>query len=86
MENSTEGQEISLTITVSEGQTLTFDWRPGQIIADQHSVTIKPDTPPGDYRILVGMYLPETGARLNVLDGMGQPVANFIELTSVPIK
>ncbi len=64
----------------------TFDWRPGQIIADQHSIPIKPDTPPGDYRILVGMYLPETGARLDVLDEMKQPVANFVELTTVPIR
>ena len=64
----------------------TFDWRPGQIIADQHAVTIKPGIPSGDYRIRVGMYLPETGARLDVLDEMEQPVANFVELTSVPIK
>jgi hypothetical protein len=64
----------------------TTDWRPGQIIADQHTVGIKPDTPPGDYRILVGMYLPETGARLDVLDEMKQSVANFVELTTVLIQ
>jgi 4-amino-4-deoxy-L-arabinose transferase-like glycosyltransferase len=64
----------------------TFDWRPGQIIADQHAITIKPDTPPGGYPILVGMYLPETGARLEVLDEAGEPVANSIELTTVSIR
>jgi hypothetical protein len=64
----------------------TSDWRPGQIIADQHAVTLKPDTPPGDYPLLVGMYLPDTGARLDVLDETGQPVANYIELTTVPVR
>ena len=64
----------------------TFDWRPGQIIADQHAIIPKPDTPPGDYPILVGMYRPDTGARLDVLDEVGQPVANFIKLTTASVR
>jgi hypothetical protein len=64
----------------------TYDWRPGQIIADQHAIHIKPDTPTGDYQLLVGMYLPDTGARLNVLDEAGDPVANSVKLTTVPVR
>jgi hypothetical protein len=64
----------------------TFDWRPGQIIADQHAIIINPDTPPGEYPILVGMYLPDTGVRLDVLDEEGKPVTNFVKLTTVSIK
>jgi 4-amino-4-deoxy-L-arabinose transferase-like glycosyltransferase len=64
----------------------TFDWRPGQIIADQHAINIEPDTPRGDYQLIVGMYLPESGARLDVLDEGGQPVGNFVELTVVSIR
>jgi 4-amino-4-deoxy-L-arabinose transferase-like glycosyltransferase len=64
----------------------TYDWRPGQIIADQHAIHIKPDTPTGDYQILTGMYLPDTGARLNVLDEAGNPVANSVKLTTVPVR
>jgi len=64
----------------------TFDWRPGQIIADQHAITIKPDTPPGEYPILVGMYQPETGTRLDVLNEAGNPTANFLKLTTVPVR
>ena len=64
----------------------TFDWRPGQIIADQHAIAIKPNTPPGDYPVLVGMYLPDTGARLEVWDGAGNPVSNFVRLTTVSIR
>ena len=64
----------------------TFDWRPGQIIADQHAISIGPDTPPGDYPVLVGMYLPDTGIRLNTLDKAGNPVANSVKLTTVSIR
>ncbi len=64
----------------------TFDWRPGQIIADQHALTVKPDTPLGDYRLLIGMYLPDTGDRLEVLDEREEPIANFVQLTTVPIQ
>jgi hypothetical protein len=64
----------------------TFDWRPGQVIADQHAITLKTDTPPGDYPVLVGMYRPDTGLRLDVLDGAGQPVANFVKLATVEIR
>ena len=64
----------------------TYDWRPGQIIADQHAIPVRPDTLPGDYPILVGMYLPDTGARLNVLDEAGNPVADFVRLTTVSIR
>ncbi|GAB4543942.1 MAG: hypothetical protein Kow0063_37520 [Anaerolineae bacterium] len=64
----------------------TLDWRPGQVIADQHAIAIQPDTPAGEYLILVGMYRPDTGTRLDVLDEAGNPVANFIELRTVSIR
>ena len=64
----------------------TFDWRPGQIIADHHAVAIRADTPPGDYHLLVGLYLPRTGRRLDVLDEASNPVSNSVELTIVTIR
>ncbi len=64
----------------------TFDWRPGQIIADQHAINIEPDTPRADYQLIVGMYLPDSGTRLDVLDEAGEPVGNFVKLTVIPIQ
>jgi hypothetical protein len=64
----------------------TYDWRPGQIIADHHALTVKPDTPTGDYSILVGMYLPESETRLDILNEAGTPISNFLKLTTVPIR
>jgi len=63
----------------------TFDWRPGQIIADHHSVALPNDLPQGDYELRVGMYAPETGIRLDVLAEDGTPLANFVDLAEVSI-
>jgi hypothetical protein len=64
----------------------SFDWRPGQIIADQYAIHIQPDTPPGEYAILAGMYSPDTGDRLDVLDENGMPVSNFVKLTTISVQ
>jgi hypothetical protein len=61
----------------------TQDWRPGQVIADHHALTIRPDTPPGEHPLVVGMYLPTDGRRLDVLDAAGNAVSNQVPLTSV---
>lgn len=63
----------------------TTDWRPGQVIADHHAVTILPGTSPGAYPLLVGMYVPTDGHRLDVLGADGTPVANAVSLGDVTI-
>ncbi len=64
----------------------TYAWRPGQIIADHHALPIRTDTPPGTYPILVGMYRPDNGQRLEVLDAAARPIANAIQVTTVTIQ
>lgn len=64
----------------------TFDWQPQELIPDPHVFKINPDTPPGEYGVLVGMYAPDTGTRLDVLDEGGQPAANFVKLTTLAIQ
>lgn len=64
----------------------TYVWRPGQIIADHHALHIRTDTPPGEYPVLVGMYRPDDGQRLEVLDAAARPIANAINVTTVTIR
>lgn len=64
----------------------TYAWRPGQMIADHHALSIRADTPPGQYPILVGMYRPDNGQRLEVLDAAARPIANAIYVTTVTIQ
>jgi hypothetical protein len=64
----------------------TATWRPGQIIADQHAISIPPDTPPGEYPLAIGLYLPDTFERLAVLDEAGNPAGTSVELDRVKIR
>jgi hypothetical protein len=54
------------------GVRLTTLWQPGEVVADNYGVPIHPATPPGQYRVEVGMYIPETGQRLVTPQGEGQ--------------
>jgi hypothetical protein len=46
------------------GALLTTLWPPGEVVADHLGVALHPATPPGGYRVEVGMYDAETGRRL----------------------
>lgn len=64
----------------------TDAWRPGQIIADQHAITLSPDIRPGDYPLEIGLYLPDTFERLDVLDAAGNPAGTSVTLTVISIN
>lgn len=51
------------------GQYPTGWWAPGEVIADPHPVALPADLPPGDYRLLVGLYRLGDGARLPLTAG-----------------
>ena len=44
----------------------TSSWEIGERIVDRHGIVIPPGTLPGSYRLIGGMYAPETGQRLPV--------------------
>jgi len=56
------------------------DWSAGTPIADGHGVFIEPGTPPGQHRVIAGLYNSRTGQRLAV-----KPGDDFIELGTVEI-
>ncbi len=56
------------------GDYPTSMWAAGERIADPHTLTLPPNLPEGEYRLLVGMYDLETLARLPRLDGAGDAV------------
>ena len=64
----------------------TFRWKRGEIVVDPYDLQISPDAQPGMYTIYVGMYLAETGERLETLDAAGNVVYNEIAVAEVTIE
>jgi hypothetical protein len=48
------------------GQGFTTRWDPGELIIDEHQIPIAGAIPPGTYRILIGIYRPDTVRNLQV--------------------
>ena len=58
----------------------THRWAEGEVVADPVRIPLPPDAPVDLLEIMVGMYRPDTGQRLPVLDGEGRPVDDKIVL------
>ena len=64
----------------------TTGWEAGEIVRDQYDIPILPDAPPGAYQIEVGIYLAETGERLQVVDLQMDQVADRVLIHEIQIK
>jgi hypothetical protein len=62
----------------------TSYWPPRQQVADEHTLTIPTDAPPGDYRLLVGWYDLATMQRLPMTRD-GQPSGDAFEVATVQV-
>jgi hypothetical protein len=70
------------------GTYATTLWVPGEIVVDEYGIPVDADAPPGSYVIEVGMYDPETMARLPVSDPGGtfgdRVLLGRVTVTSAP--
>jgi hypothetical protein len=64
----------------------TDTWRPGDLVGERYDLAIRPDAPPGRYRIVAGLYDLATGARLPVLDAQGNAAGDFLEVGWVEVE
>jgi len=70
-ENQIWGQRDSVP---GNGTLPTTGWVEGEVIADEYEFTVRPDAPPGEYLVEVGMYDAQTSRRLHVLSTVEGPV------------
>lgn len=70
--DSEAGEQIVLADGLPRtGAYPTWAWSPGEVLVDRWQATLPDDLPPGEYALNVGLYNPDTGARLAVTqDGM----------------
>jgi hypothetical protein len=58
----------------------SMDWTPGQPVPGRYGLLIEPGTPPGEQRVIVGMYDAASGQRLPT------PTGNFVELGTIAVE
>jgi 4-amino-4-deoxy-L-arabinose transferase-like glycosyltransferase len=62
-----------------QGTYPTTLWSPGEIVADTYAVPVSPTAmTPGEAFFAVGLYNLQTGERLPVVDGMGEPIGDHL--------
>jgi hypothetical protein len=64
------------------GTRVTSGWAAGETIEDRHGLALPIDLPPGDYRLIAGLYLPDTGERLPVEGGEGFAMLDVVHVTA----
>jgi len=64
----------------------TTGWLPGEVIDHPVELPLPPGIAPGRYQIRVGLYFPPTGPRLFIVDSQGQPVSDFVEVTTFEVE
>ncbi|MDP3046857.1 MAG: glycosyltransferase family 39 protein, partial [Chloroflexota bacterium] len=67
------------------GELPTSSWDTGEVVPDDHVLTIPADIPPGRYRLLAGMYSLETMARLDRVlpDGLREDGSVLLQVMTV---
>lgn len=68
------------------GSCPTSRWATGEVITDEHTITIKAGAPAGQYRLLAGMYNTQTGQRLPTSGQASRPEISSVELTILTIQ
>ena len=67
-----------------DGLNITTGWPTGETVADNYGVLIRPGTPPGEHRIVMGMYSAISGQRLIASEG-GQDRGDHLLLDSISV-
>ncbi len=65
------------------GQLPTTGWAPGEVIADRYELPVAQDAPPGEYRLIAGMYDAATGRRLPVAGEDGWQSGDYVVLGTI---
>ena len=68
---------------LNPGDFPTTRWPLDKYVWDDHRLSIRPDTPPGDYHLSVGLYTLGDGQRAPVFDNNGQIIGDSVTLDAI---
>jgi hypothetical protein len=67
------------------GYLPTGNWSVDDVIPDRHRLPLPDTLPPGNYQLIAGMYLPETGERLPIGANRPESTDDYVRLTQLKI-
>jgi len=79
------GEVVAESHRFYPGGLATSNWIPGAYVEDVITLQIPDFTPPGRYTLEAGLYVSETGTRLNVLGADGSPVGAAVAVDGLEI-
>jgi hypothetical protein len=60
-------------------------WLANEVVSDSYQITLSPETPAGSYQLEIGLYIAETGQRLQVVQpNQSESDALYLEPIQVP--
>ena len=68
------------------GKYPTSVWDAGEVIADLRTLSLAPDLPAGEYKIAIGLYDPETGQRVPIVDEDGQVSGDHVIISRLALE
>jgi hypothetical protein len=68
-----------------QGTLPTIGWVEGEVLVDEYEITVDSQTLAGDYQLEIGMYDPDSGARLPILDEKGEIQSDRILLKKIVV-
>ena len=83
--NVNEEVAANADILPALGAYNTFLWKPGEMIPTHHQIRVPQRTPPGKYRVEVGLYNVLSQNRLDVLDSGGKAVESRVVIGTVKV-
>jgi hypothetical protein len=69
LEAETNERLAGIDTQPQQGQWPTSYWVKNEVVVDEYLVAVPPELKPGFYKVIVGLYQPETGQRLVLTDG-----------------
>ena len=76
------GQKDSVPL---QGAYPTTGWLEREVVVDEYDIAVRPEAPPGEYVLEIGMYNAATGERLPILDEKGRVLDNRILLAKIKV-
>lgn len=68
-----------------DGKLPTSRWQAGNVMADQFTIALDDSFQPGEYLLVTGMYSPQSGERLSVIDGPLAPQPDAVLLGAITL-